>query len=69
MKLKILSYSKSFTGIIEIDLLICKDDKENEYKYCLNSEYIFNKFLFLYKKYEMHGRALALLNKWKVVND
>jgi len=69
MKLKILSYSKGYTGIIEIDILICKDDKENKYRYYLNSEYIFDKFLFLCKKYSTHGRALALLNKWKVKNE
>jgi hypothetical protein len=68
MKLKLLSYSKAFTGIIEVDICICKNDKSKEYKYCLNSEYIFNRFL-CHLKYQAHGRALALLNKWKVKNE
>jgi hypothetical protein len=65
MKLKLLSYSKDYTGLITIDLCICKNDKVKEYRYIINSEYILKMFL-LKLKYKSYGRALSLLKRWNI---
>lgn len=56
-------------GTFEIELLVVKKDKINKYTYTLASEYATRKFHQLYRRRETHGKALALLNKFKIKGE
>jgi len=61
MELTLLAHTRTPEGLFNIDLRIDK----KRYTYILNSEYFLRKFLQLYKRKVIHGRAIAFLNKNK----
>lgn len=58
---------KNVDGVIDIDIYIV-NDKIKRYIYNLKSEYAVRKFHALYRK-GFHGKALAILNKFKIKED
>lgn len=57
-------------GIIDIDIYIIDDAKQKRYIYRLDSEYAIRRFYQLYRKGKaFHGRALAVLNKFKIKGE
>lgn len=57
-------------GIIDIDIYIIDDAKQKRYVYRLDSEYAARRFHQLYRKGKAcHGRALAVLNKFKIKGE
>lgn len=63
MILKYFCMNKNVNGIYEIDVSI--DGKM--YTYYISSEYAVRMFLSHYRNKKRHGRALSILNKFKVI--
>jgi hypothetical protein len=58
---------KNTDGVIDIDLLVVDGMKINSYTYHLSSDWAAEKFHKLYRKSRStHGKALAVLNKFKI---
>jgi len=67
MKIIHRSTIKNVDGVIDIDICIVDDLKFKKYTYHLGSEYAARKFHKLYRKSRStHGKALAVLNKFKI---
>ncbi len=69
MKLLHEATIKNTDGTIEITIWILNPEAEKkcrQYTYVVNSEWVAKKFLSLYKRKATHGKALALLNKFKI---
>lgn len=61
-----LSTVKQINGVYAVDVVIVNKKPKN-YSYQVSSEYAVRKFETLFKKgKEVHGRALAVLNKFKI---
>ncbi len=58
---------KHMDGMIEISVIIDNGNKKKSYTYFLSSEYLARSFENLYRK-NLHGKALAILNKAKQDN-
>ena len=52
-------------GLIEVNVYIDR----KEYTYILNSKFALRQFEKFYKRTGTHGKALAILNKFKVKED
>jgi len=65
MKLSLISMTKQPNGVIEIVVNIYSGSEFKTYTYFLDSEYIYEKFLFHYRA-QRYGRAITILNKMKV---
>lgn len=63
-----LSTVKTNFGIYEITVVIVKENKKHIYTYLINSEFHSREFDKLYKRKRTHGKALAILNKYKIKN-
>lgn len=56
---------KNYDGTIEISLYIV-NEKARKYTYVLSSEYAARQFHRLYRRKSTHGKALTILNKFKI---
>ena len=56
-------------GLIEVTVVIWNGDSRKRYTYLLNSRYAFDKFVTWVRKVKTQGKALAVLNKFKVVYE
>jgi hypothetical protein len=57
---------KTLEGVYEVTVHIVKDTDRKRYTYVISSEYAVRRFHHLYRKSRnLHGRALAILNKFK----
>lgn len=57
---------KNYDGTIEIALYIVNDKVAKKYTYVLSSEWAARQFHRLYRRKSTHGKALSVLNKFKI---
>lgn len=61
---------KNTDGVIDVEVSIVKDKKVNTYNYHLSSDHAAEKFHAFYRKgRDFHGKALAILNKFKIKEE
>lgn len=56
----------NYNGTISIGVIIIKGEFKKSYEYILPSMYSYNLFKKFYMRIKTHGKALNILNKFKI---